>query len=248
MAIKRQAILIGAPSVKPELPGVIKDINDFKSFLLSDKGGVWKPTEITTLIDQSPFVVKAHIRLAQSADYVFILCAGHGEHRVGRNLDETVMYLNEKDTISINEVNPQTRRHLVIVDTCRVLVEVKKLAMEARAEAALTLDFAETHVDYRQVFDDAILNTSEGRIVAYSCDINQAAGDDGSGGVFTQALLSSANTFKPIGYSKYDIVNISQAFDVAKELTYKKNAPQSPVFNAGRRRDYFPFCIATQGR
>lgn len=248
MAIKRQAILIGAPSVKPELPGVIKDINDFKSFLLSDKGGAWKPTEITTLIDQSPFVVKAHIRLAQSSDYVFILCAGHGEHRVGRNLDETVMYLNEKDTISINEVNPQTRRHLVIVDTCRVLVEVKKLAMEARAEAALTLDFAEAHVDYRQVFDDAILNTSEGRIIAYSCDINQAAGDDGSGGVFTQALLSSANRFKPIGYSKYDIVNISQAFDVAKELTYKKNAPQSPVFNAGRRRDYFPFCITTQGR
>jgi hypothetical protein len=248
MALTRQAILIGAPSVTPELPGVRQDINDFKNFLLSNKGGAWKSTEITTLIDPSPFVVKTHIHLAQSADYVFILCAGHGEHQVGRNLDETVMYLNEKETISINEVNPKNKRHLVIVDTCRVLVKVTKLAMEARTEAALTLDSAEAYVDYRQVFDDAIMNTSEGRIVAYSCDINQAAGDDGTGGVFTQALLSSSNMFKPIGYSKYDIVNISQAFDRAKEITYKKNAPQSPVFNAGRRRDFFPFCIATQGK
>lgn len=248
MALTRQAILIGAPSVTPELPGVRQDINDFKNFLLSNKGGAWKPTEITTLIDQSPFVVKAHINSAQSADYAFILCAGHGEHRVGRNLDETVMYLNEKETISINEVNPKNKRHLVIVDTCRVLVKVTKLAMEERAIAALTLDFAEAYVDYRQVFDDAILTTSEGRIVAYSCDINQAAGDDGSGGIFTQALLGSATMFKPTGNSNYGIVNISQAFDVAKDITYKKNAPQSPVFNAGRRRDFFPFCIATQGR
>lgn len=248
MAIKRQAILIGAPSVNPELPGVRKDIDDFKNFLLSDKGGAWKLHEITTLIDQSHFVVKSHIDLAQSADYAFILCAGHGEHRVGRNIDETVMYLNEKDTISINEVNPKNRRHLVIVDTCRVLVKIKELAMEALAKSELRMDFSEAYIDYRKVFDDAILNTSEGRIVAYSCDINQAAGDDGSGGVFTQALLSTANRFKPAGYGKYDIVNISQAFDVAKEITYAKNAPQSPVFNAGRRRDYFPFCIATQSR
>lgn len=173
--------------------------------------------------------------------------AGHGEHRVGKNLDETVMYLNEKETISINEVNPKNKRHLVIVDTCRVLVKVEKLALEAAAKAELRMDFVEAYIDYRKVFDDAVLSTSEGRIVAYSCDIDQAAGDDGSGGVFTQALLSTTNMFKPNGNSIYGIVNISQAFDVAKEITYSKNAPQRPVFNAGRRRDFFPFCIAKKG-
>lgn len=38
----RQAILIGAPSVKPVLPGVQQDLKDIKAFLLSNSGGAWQ--------------------------------------------------------------------------------------------------------------------------------------------------------------------------------------------------------------
>lgn len=237
----RQAILIGAPSVKPVLSGVRQDLKDIKAFLLSNSGGAWREDEIITLIDPSPHEVQAFVNASKSKDYVFITCSGHGEHQIGKNLDETVMYLNEEETISINNINPQNKRHLIIVDVCRGIVrpvERQKAIFEASMESYSN----KAYVNYRQVFDDAVMRTSEGRIVVYSCDINQSAGDDGTGGVFTQELLKSPEQFKPKN-GDYRIVNIEQAFEVAKKMTYTKNAPQSAVLNAGRRRDFFPFSI-----
>ncbi|WP_419470012.1 hypothetical protein [Candidatus Kuenenia sp.] len=96
MAISRQAILIGSPSVKPELPGVTTDMGNIKQFLLSNKGGAWRADEIVTLSDPSSAAVDAQIESARYKDYVFISCSGHGEHRVGKGLDETVMYVKRK--------------------------------------------------------------------------------------------------------------------------------------------------------
>ena len=247
MLVTRKAILIGAPSVKPELPGVVKDINDIKDFLLSNKGGAWRNDEIVILVDKPLAYINYIISLEKNTDYVFITCSGHGEHRVGAQygLGDTVMYLNENDTIAIDSVNPKNKRHLVVVDVCRTFVRVKN-ALESFSESArVTLDYAQQTINYRKVFDDAVMLTTEGRIVTYSCEINQAAGDDGNGGVFTQALLDSVGKFRKNNNYLYGIVNIGDAFEVAKSETYRKNSPQSPVLNAGRRRDFFPFAIVT---
>lgn len=237
----RQAILIGAANVKPILPGVNQDLIDIKKYLKSDAGGAWNEDEIIILKDESLEIVKRTIAAAKYKDYVFITCSGHGEHRLSSLTDNTVMYLNEKDTIQINEINPQNKRHLVIVDVCRTLVrEVNR--QTALYESGMNHFINKSYIDYRKVFENAVMQTTEGRIVVYSCDINQTAGDDGKGGVFTQELLKSHNNFRPNGNS-YAIVNIEQAFIVAKQKTYEKNAPQTAVINAGRRRDYFPFAI-----
>lgn len=237
----RQAILIGAVNVKPILPGVNQDLIDIKKYLISDAGGAWKEDEIIILKDESLEIVKRTIAAAKYKDYVFITCSGHGEHRLSSLTDNTVMYLNEKDTIQINEINPQNKRHLVIVDVCRTLV--KELDRQsALYESRIYNSINKSYIDYRKVFENAVMQTTEGRIVVYSCNINQTAGDDGKGGVFTQELLKSHNNFRPNG-SLYRIVDIEQAFAVAKEKTFEKNAPQTAVINAGRRRDYFPFAI-----
>ena len=238
----RQAILIGAAKVKPELPGVIVDIKDIKNFLLSNLGGAWKETEIVTLIDQPTADINKALDIAKYKDYVFITCSGHGEHQIGKGLDETVMYLNEKETMSISSINPKNKRHFVVVDVCRHIVKIEKETRRAVMDAFME-SAKKSFIDYRKIFDDAIMANSEGRIVGYSCDINQSAGDDGSGGVFTQELLNAPRNFTPSNNSPYGIVRIDKAFERAKEMTYKKNAPQSPVFNAGRRQDYFPFAI-----
>lgn len=242
MAISRQAILIGAPSVKPELPGVTIDMRDIKQYLLSNKGGAWRADEIVTLSDPSSTAVYKQIESARYKDYVFISCSGHGEHRVGKGLDETVMYVKDNETVSINNINPRNKRHLVIVDVCRNLVKIEKME-ETRAAIKAFMESAAMPIDYRKIFDDAVMANPEGRIVAYSCDINQSAGDDGSGGVFTQELLAAPKSFSPTNSNRYGIVKINQAFDQAKKMTYAKNAPQSPVFNAGRRMDFYPFAI-----
>jgi hypothetical protein len=243
MAISRQAILIGAPSVRPELPGVRIDIKDIKSFLLSNLGGAWREEEIFPMIDQSPAGVYKQLELAKYKDYVFITCSGHGEHQIGKGLDETVMHLNERETIAINKINPENKRHLVIVDVCRHLVKVEEDLTRRATMDAFMESYKKSFIDYRKIFDDAIMTKSEGRIVAYSCDINQAAGDDGTGGVFTQELLKAPRIYHPINNNPYGIVGIDIAFERAKEMTYKKNAPQRAVFNAGRRQDFFPFAI-----
>jgi hypothetical protein len=243
MAISRQAILIGAPSVKPVLPGVTVDINDIKRFLLSNKGGDWRADEIVILSDPSSAAVYAQIESARYKDYVFITCSGHGEHRVGKGLDETVMYVKENETVSIDRINPKNKRHLVIVDVCRNLVKIEKMKEVRAAMEAFMEKAAKPFIDYRKIFDNAVMANPEGRIVAYSCNINQSAGDDGNGGVFTQELLASPSSFSPTNNNQYGIVKINQAFEHAKEMTYKKNAPQTPVFNAGRRMDFYPFAI-----
>lgn len=247
MSITRKAILIGSPNVKPMLPGVTQDLKDIKSFLLSNQGGAWQSSEIVTLLDPSPELVKSHLELSKNIDYVFLTCSGHGEHRFGKSLDETVIYLTDKDVMSINSINPGNKRHFVVVDVCRNLVVITEAIKKSFGlEAAVALDSARSSINYRKVFDDAVIDTSEGRVVAYSCDVNQSAGDDGNGGVFTQALLAAPSRFSPKGNYGYGVVNISQAFDFAKNETNRKNSPQSPVFNAGRRQDFFPFAIVEE--
>ncbi len=236
MAITRQAILIGAPSVKPELPGVMVDIRDIKNFLMSNQGGAWREDEIIILVDQPLSIVRRQLACASSKDYVFITCSGHGEHRIGQRTEETVMWLNEREAISINEVNPQNKRHLVVADVCRKLKVMPKASTEKLSIFSESRALSNV-INYREIFNNAVMSNPEGRIVLYSCNKNQIAGDDGTGGVFTQELLSSPSSFG------MGIVDINQAFGVAKVKTYQRNAPQDAVMDAGRRRDFLPFAI-----
>ena len=238
----RKAILIGSPNgPDPELPGVDVDLRDLASYLQSNKGGAWESNEIVTLRNPSKSAVIAAIKSAEYFDYVLITCSGHGDHHVYRDHEDTSFCLNKTEEIYISELNPKNKRHLVIVDVCRKVVLMK--AEEARLFAANKY-FRESFEDRRrarQLFDDAVLSTAEGRIVVYSCDKNQTAGDDGNGGVFTQSLIKTGIDFTR---RPYGVLHIYDAFQIAKALTYQLNAPQSPTINAGRRRDFYPFAVS----
>lgn len=243
--ITRKAILIGAPSVESFLPGVVTDVKSMKNFLMSTTGGAWKENEITTLIDRPSKVVMQHIESAKDSDYVFIMCAGHGQHEVRGSLDETAIFLTENETLSINKINPKNKRHFVLVDVCRNVTQMLD-STETLLKGAMESYSSADKFNYREAFDAAIMKCSEGRIVAYSCDINQSAGEDSSGGLFTQSLISSSDAFLPTNGASHGIINIKQAFERAKEKTYERGAPQSAVLNAGRRLDFYPFAIITK--
>lgn len=243
----RKAILIGSPNVAPKLPGVDVDLRDLQEFLYSSEGGAWEQHEMEVLRDPSKITVLKSLEKAQMADYVFIVCSGHGEHNVGYGLDETAMWLNEKEKIYIREINPKNKRHLVIVDVCRNIVKVPIFESFAMAEQRTLHKSASDRSYARRLFDNAIIASSEGRIVAYSCDKNQSAGDDGEGGIFTQSLLKSPFEISKIRKQRgqySQTVDINESFELAKAKTYRLNAPQSPVLNAGRRREFFPFGVS----
>ena len=240
--LSRKAILIGAPSVETYLPGVVQDIKDMKAFLCSPIGGAWRENEIITLVDQSKATVTKHLNSCADVDYVFILCAGHGEHQVLGTNGSTVIYLTEEDTLSIDSINTRGKRQFVIADVCRH--ERKITISESLLKAAMESYSAEDKFDYRAAFDSAVMSCSEGRIVAYSCSVNQSAGEDEKGGAFTQALIASPNAYLP--ERSHGIVNVKQAFDWAYGQLTKKSSAQTPVFNAGRRLDYYPFAVITK--
>ncbi len=75
----------------------------------------------------------------------FISCSGHGEHRVGKGLDETVMYVKENETVSISSINPRNKRHLVIVDVCRKLIRVETMEETRAAMKAFMKSGDHTH-------------------------------------------------------------------------------------------------------
>jgi len=240
----RRALLIGSPNgPDPQLPGVDIDLRDIQAFLLSARGGAWYTHEITVLRNPSKAAVSSELERSKNIDYVFVTCSGHGEHHVYNNFDDTVLCLNKTEEMYISEINPRNKRHLVVVDACRKVVKIA--LMEQRLVAAKAYEFFESAEDRaraRTLFDNAVVSSTEGRIVVYSCEKNQSAGDDGKGGVFTQSLLIAGKEMrkKPTG-----VVDINEAFAYAKDITYKLNAPQTPTINAGRRRDYFPFSVTT---
>ncbi len=242
--MKRKAILIGSPDVKPELPGVDVDLNDICQFLLSPRGGQWKREEITILRNPSKLDVTKELVDTIGCDYTFVTCSGHGEHQVGEGLDNTVMYLREHETMKISDIKAYSNRSTIIVDTCRNLVKVtKKELLKALNESLGFAMESASNINFREAFNTEVMNCSEGRIVLYSCDINQSAGDDGSGGVFTQNLLNSSNAITNTNLYSYTPLYLDAAFEFAKEKTTAENYPQRPVMNAGRRRDFYPFAI-----
>jgi hypothetical protein len=242
--MKRKAILIGAPDVEPELPGVDIDLRDMKTYLKSNLGGAWRDDEVVTLRNPNKLRVLCELIRARDADYVFILFAGHGEHHVGENLSETVVFLQEDQKMKVSDINPDNKRHLLVVDACRGIVEIRKSFQKMAKSESIALERA-SYVDFRLAFDNAVMSAPEGRIVIYACDINQTAGDNGEGGIFTQSLLRSPTFFHNTNSYGCTVVDCNESFKVAKEVTYDQNAPQSPVLDAGRRMKFYPFSIVT---
>jgi len=239
----RKALIIGAPDVKPPLPGVIIDVNDIQNYLKSPTGGAWQESEIEVMMSPRAAEVEARLRLFRGKDYVLVTCSGHGAHLDPDDINSTFMYLQEKETMRIRDMNPGNLRFTIIADICREFVPVHlRAALEDMAKS-MVLESAPSWSEARRLYDMAIMANPEGGIIAYSCDINQTAADDGTGGFFTQELLKAPMTLATPKFVTRRVVDIYDAFQFAKERTLAEHSPQRPVLDAGRRRTFFPFGI-----
>lgn len=240
--LSRKALIIGAPEVKPPLPGVIIDVNDIQKFLKSPTGGAWLEAEIEVLMSPRAAEVEARLRLCRGKDYVLVTCSGHGAHWDRNDINSTFVYLQEKETMRIRDMNPGNPRFTIIADICREIVPLKlRESFEAMAKS-MVFESAPDWSEARRLYDQAIMANPEGGIVAYSCDINQTAADDGTGGYFTQELLKAPLKLASPSAARR-VVDIYDAFQYAKERTLKEHSPQRPVLDAGRRRHFYPFGI-----
>lgn len=242
--IKRAAVLIGASqvgSINPEanpLPGVDLDIQRMRKFLHSDKGGAWESDEIHTISNQDSSAIKNYLQRFFNFDYVFILVAGHGNHLIDTN--DTQLVTQPGEYLGIKEMKTFARRQVFVIDVCRELVAAKDLQKRAALSAALNSMIYDSAFGIRQycrdLFNQQIMQIPEGTYKFFSCDKNQLAEDDGSGGVYTIALLDVA-----INVSQTS--NLRDVHNITKSAVHRTSYPQLPTEEVGRTLSYPPFVV-----
>jgi hypothetical protein len=233
------AVLIGNSVVKPALPGVEKDLARVKSYLLHKIGGAFETNEIEISLNEDKQTIVKRLQKYARHDYVFTLIAGHGEIRT--SINDTVLWIGENTIIPVNELVIGCQRQVIFTDVCRKIVDDRKKVL-AHADSLLEeVNFSESigRRAYRDKFERLIRNTTTGVIKFYSCGPNQSAGDDGSGGVYTNTLLDIAESSS----QTRDVYDVHMS---SKQIVKAKNPPQLPEENIGRRNisDFPPLRIS----
>jgi hypothetical protein len=236
----RKAVLIGAPGEDEKsstyLHGVQQDILNYEHFLRSPLGGSWDASEITTLWKpKTRDEVLTEIDSFQ-ADYAFVVFCGHGY--IDKKNMSTYVDINKDEAISVYELDSLNKRQTTVIDACRSITSLTPAIplFEQRMFKGILQDST------RKIFDAAVNQAEEGTIIIYSAGKNQSAGENSSGGYFTQSLLTFAQDCGDT-VSKLPLMNIHDAFEGAKQQTKTYTRTQTPELEAGRRKRYFPFAI-----
>lgn len=233
--MKRSALLICAGD---DLPGAKQDTENLRAFLLSGRGGLWSPSEISILASPTPTQISVHLASARSADYSFVTFSGHGRYNVNRRVTE--LELRQGVQIDADDLKIGSARHTVIFDTCRVLH--RTLLNETRVlKAAASAQFSETNS--RQLFDRHLQGCMPGIVEIYSCDISETAGEESSGGWYTTALIGAAEQWGANARMS-SVLSITEAHDRAAEAVQRKSGSrQNPKSGYPRSQPHFPFAV-----
>lgn len=239
----RRALLIEASKIKDhdDLPGARTDVASYARFLKSDFGGAWEDSEITILSHPAKSNLERYIKLAKFYDYSFVTFSGHGHHVKGKTVDETRLCINDREEISVYDLNSQGSYSLVVADACRKVtyIDAEKQARAfemalSEAEARLRPNRARC----RELFYKTLSAAEKGPIYFYSCDLNEAASDVPS---FSSKLVEAGEGWAE--NKKEGVLPSNLAFRAAAEAITSRNAQQNPQSNAGRRSIHFPFAV-----
>ncbi len=232
--VNRKAILISCPgSGSSFLPGPATDLENFKEFLQSDKGGRWYANEITTLPNPT-FDQLFDVVHSTKADYNFIYFSGHGYTTDEFKRMVALRDSNIEDLFFIND----SRRQLIIIDACRNYIGTG---------ISGTLDLGEQweHFDgvyeAREIFDRHIKNSPHGKTIVHATQVGQYSYDSQTGGYFTKTLLHVSTRIKT---ETYRPIFISQILPVLPKVLKKQGNAQIPEITYIEGNMKVPFTIA----
>lgn len=187
--MKRVAIIIGNEgSIRNYLPGVSKDMVNYKRLLLSDAGGAWKENEIVSSKFWSFISLKREIdkQKAMGVDYFFIIFSGHG-YAIKNN--DTYFDIAENDDLALTTLKRwlQFKKSLIIADSCRKFIEIIE---KAHVESRLSLFSDSRYIPrarYRTLYDNEIdrLDSFHNTFIA-SANLDECAEDTDEGGLYTK--------------------------------------------------------------
>lgn len=248
--MKRRAILIEAANLKGQtpLPGAEVDLKNYQRYLCSIEGGNWYQSEIVALSKPLKRTVLEQIRAAErEADYLFLAFSGHGYTKKANPYafpqptvnQMTMLCINDSEEMSLAEINPSIK-NFVVADSCRTIELVQKSMITEALQASYRFSNAEQSA--RTLFDNAVTNADAGQIIAYSCGINESAGEDKNrGGYFSAAMMEAGIDQASQGVQR--AISASDVFAQAKLIVKRQAAQQNPEYSPGRRIRHFPFAV-----
>ncbi len=241
--MKRIAIIVGNEGkMRNFLPGVSKDMANFKKLLLSNAGGAWEDNEIICSKYWSTVSLEKEISGQKDlgVEYFLIIFSGHG-YAVKNN--DTYLEIAENDDLALETLKKWLRfkKSLIISDSCRKFID---LIEKAHAESHLRM-FADNRTipryRYRALYDKELdeLDTFHNTFIA-SANLDECAEDTDEGGLYTKKLMELASSVAEHGsegvYTIKDFHNIISS-NIANETRYRQNPQiyststiQSPPF------------------
>lgn len=241
--MKRRAIIIGAPDV--DLPGVHTDMSNYENFLLSPVGGYWSKHEITKMESPSSAQVKVALAGLQIVDYSLVVFAGHGAYM--KNTEATVVKVNPREFMNVDELKTGAARRLLIVDACRN--HTREGLEEAVAMHKAAFESVGAGDICRRVFDSHLEKCPPGFAALYGCSDDESSGETRrNGGIFSYALMNVSRKWGEQSGQRESVLTIDKAFEAARTIVERQSDDeQHPDYHMPRSTPRFPFAVRADG-
>lgn len=229
--MNRKALLIGNSN---GLSGVKKDISNWHSYLMSDIGGKWFPSEIDVEMNPSKISLMSKINMLKNRyDFVIVVYSGHGAYSKG-----TILEINSKEEyVYESDLKGIAPRQISVFDCCRGVVTMQDSIEESLRNMSVKNQFT---LNIRQDYENRIMQAIPQQISLYACSIGESAYDSNEGGYYTKNLLKSTNLF--VDEQRFLTVGMAHqpgALRTTSEVFEKENAIQRPDA-------FLPKCITSQ--
>lgn len=247
--MNRKGIIISNPGelgAENYCEGVKRDVANYRSFLLSPNGGVWRESELEEMKRPSVAEVRRKIESLRNYGYVLVIFSGHGYHCSIRG--SSVLELRAGEEIDSDEFREEADKLTLILDCCRKVYPEKRTMVMDSARVAKRAPILNP-ADCRKYYNRRINECSNGIIVMHSCDIDELSGDDASrGGYYSYSLLEESKRWARESDTDtngdYAIQSVVQAHNSASPRAQSlSGGSQNPQIEKPRSSPYFPFCI-----
>lgn len=248
--MKRIALIIsnpGEPNAENYCNGVLVDVENFRSFLISPLGGAWFGSEIHLLDRPTQQEVNAKIQQANLCDYSLVIFAGHGYF--SSVTDSTILEIRPGYEYDSLNLRTGANKRLIILDCCRKVYPEPCLESESRLRVKFAVSKELDPFKCRIYYDEAISKCSNGILVGYGCSIDETSGDGGSkGGYYSSSLIRSCKNWfdnTDVNLSAhYSFLSFVKAHELAiSRVETLSGGIQNPEIEKPRSQPYFPFAI-----
>ena len=197
------------------LPGVKVDLENYKNYFKSNRGGKWYDSEFLKKINprKDSLIASLDELKTEDLDYLIVIFSGHGGQK-----RETVLELNQaSECLSETRFHGIAKRQLTILDCCRAYSEAVEESL-----SDMLLRSARDGDNIRQRFEQRILSASEQQVKLYACSVGEFAYDTPEGGAYSKNLIKAAVQ------DNSDFIYVGQTHVSAAEETTREFDGQHP--------------------